>query len=41
MKTDLDCLPCLLRQALETARMADADVGQQRAEILVGKEQQI
>jgi uncharacterized protein with ATP-grasp and redox domains len=31
MKTYLDCLPCMLRQALEAARMADADVGQQRA----------
>jgi uncharacterized protein with ATP-grasp and redox domains len=31
MKTYLDCLPCMLRQALEAARMADADVKQQRA----------
>jgi uncharacterized protein with ATP-grasp and redox domains len=31
MKTYLDCFPCMLRQALEAARMADADVGQQRA----------
>ena len=31
MKTYLDCLPCMLRQALEAARMADADVEQQRA----------
>jgi uncharacterized protein with ATP-grasp and redox domains len=31
MKTYLDCLPCLLRQALEAARMAGADAGQQRA----------
>jgi uncharacterized protein with ATP-grasp and redox domains len=31
MKTYLDCLPCMLRQALEAARMADANVGQQRA----------
>jgi uncharacterized protein with ATP-grasp and redox domains len=30
MKTYLDCFPCMLRQALEAARMADADVGQQR-----------
>ncbi len=41
MKTCLDCLPCMLRQALETARVAAADVAQQRADILVGKEQQI
>lgn len=31
MKTYLDCLPCMLRQALESARMTDADVEQQRA----------
>jgi uncharacterized protein with ATP-grasp and redox domains len=31
MKTYLDCLPCMLRQALEAARMADADVERQRA----------
>jgi hypothetical protein len=31
MKTYLDCFPCLLRQALEAARMAEADAGQQRA----------
>jgi uncharacterized protein with ATP-grasp and redox domains len=31
MKTYLDCLPCMLRQALEAARMAGADAGQQRA----------
>jgi uncharacterized protein with ATP-grasp and redox domains len=42
MKTYLDCLPCMLRQALEAARMADADVEQQRAvlnrvmELLIG-----
>jgi uncharacterized protein with ATP-grasp and redox domains len=42
MKTSLDCFPCLLRQALEAARMAQADAGQQRAilnrvmELLVG-----
>ena len=28
MKTYLDCFPCLLRQALEAARMAEADAGQ-------------
>ena len=31
MKTYLDCFPCLLRQALEAARMTEADEGQQRA----------
>jgi uncharacterized protein with ATP-grasp and redox domains len=31
MKTYLDCFPCMLRQALEAARMAEADAGQQRA----------
>jgi uncharacterized protein with ATP-grasp and redox domains len=31
VKTYLDCLPCMLRQALEAARMTDADVEQQRA----------
>jgi uncharacterized protein with ATP-grasp and redox domains len=31
MKTYLDCFPCMLRQALEAARMAGADVEQQRA----------
>jgi uncharacterized protein with ATP-grasp and redox domains len=31
MKTYLDCFPCMLRQALEAARMAKADVEQQRA----------
>jgi hypothetical protein len=31
MKTYLDCFPCMLRQALEAARMANADVEQQRA----------
>jgi uncharacterized protein with ATP-grasp and redox domains len=30
MKTYLDCYPCFLRQALEAARMAGADEGQQR-----------
>ena len=28
MKTYLDCFPCMLRQALEAARMAEADAGQ-------------
>jgi uncharacterized protein with ATP-grasp and redox domains len=31
MKTYLDCFPCMLRQALEAARMAKADASQQRA----------
>jgi uncharacterized protein with ATP-grasp and redox domains len=31
MKTCLDCFPCMLRQALEAARLAQADAGQQRA----------
>jgi uncharacterized protein with ATP-grasp and redox domains len=31
VKTYLDCFPCMLRQALEAARMAEADAGQQRA----------
>jgi len=30
MKTYLDCYPCCLRQALDAARMAGADEGQQR-----------
>jgi len=30
MKTYLECFPCMLRQALEAACMADADVRQQR-----------
>jgi uncharacterized protein with ATP-grasp and redox domains len=30
VKTYLDCYPCFLRQALEAARMAGADEGQQR-----------
>jgi hypothetical protein len=31
MKTYLDCYPCFLRQALEAARLAGADQGQQKA----------
>ncbi len=31
MKTYLDCYPCLLRQALDAARIAGADEGQQKA----------
>ena len=31
MKIYPDCFPCLLRQALEAARMAEANAGQQRA----------